>query len=151
MIDSIGRRAIQRQIEDLNRTDRVVVYLPNYEECTESGCGFDPISRSAKNINCIACNGEGRTVVWSNCYLWGRVAWTDVGRPRFGGTVTTEELGDLTFETRLLHKPLLEDVRDGEGAYLEVDGKHLRVMSVDTNRVEGRTNAVVRCEIVRDD
>ena len=151
MIDSIGRRAIQRQIENLNRNDRVAVNIPIYEECTEDNCGFDAISRTAKNINCIACGGKGRFATWSTAYLWGRAAWTDVGRPRFGGTVTTEELGDLTFETRIIHQPLLEDVRDSEGAYLEVDGRHLRVMSVDTNRIEGKTSAVARCEIIRDD
>jgi hypothetical protein len=149
MISSLGRRRVQAEIENLNQNDRISVWIPSYTECTT--CGFDPISRSGKDISCPECDGAGRTVMWATAYLSCRVSWTDVGRPRFGGIVTTEELGDATVETRLPHKGLLEDARDGEGAYLEIDGRHLRVMSVDSNRIEGKTTVVARCEIIRDD
>lgn len=151
MINSLGRRHVKREIESLNMNDRIVAWIPSYTECTAEGCGFDPISRSAKNISCTTCNGTGRTATWAKSYLNCRAAWTDVGRPRYGGFVTTEELGDATVETRIVHKKLLEDVRDGEAAYVEIDGRHLRVMSVDANRVEGKTTVVARCEIIRDD
>lgn len=151
MNSSLGRRHIKREIESLNLNDRVAIFIPSYTECTAEGCGFDAISRSAKNISCATCDGKGRTATWAKAYLNCRVSWTDVGRPRYGGFVTTEELGDATVETRLVHKELLEDVQDGENAYIEIDGRHLRVMSVDVNRVEGKTTVVARCEIIRDD
>ena len=150
MISGLARRRLQREIEDLNRNDRIAVCIPSYTNCTASGCGFDALSRSGKNISCTVCDGTGRIATWARAYLYGRAAWTDVGRPRFGGMATTEELGDATFETRLLHKELLEDVRDSEGAYIELDGRKLRVMSVDSNRVEGKTTCVIRCEVVKD-
>lgn len=149
MISSLGRRRIKREIEGLNRNDRIVAWIPFYTNCT--ACGFDAVSRSAKDISCTTCDGEGRTVTWASAYLNCRVSWTDVGRPRFVGGVTTAELGDATFETRLVHKELLEDLRDKENAYVEIDNRRLRVMSVDVNRIEGKTTVVARCEIIRDD
>ncbi len=150
MISSLGRRHIQQEIENLNSNDRIVVWIPAYTDCTAAGCGFDAVSRSGKNISCVTCGGKGRTATWAKSYVTGRASWTDVGRPRFGGTVTTDELGDATFETKLVHKYLLETVRDKENAYLELDGKHLRVMSVDVNRIEGKTTVVARCEIIHE-
>lgn len=150
MISGLARRRLQKEIENLNRNDRIAVFIPAYENCTASGCGFDALSRSGKNISCTVCGGTGRTVSWVRAYLYCRAAWTDVGRPRFGGMATTEELGDATLETRLVHKELLADVRDSENAYVELDGRKLRVMSVDENRVEGKTTCVARCEIIKD-
>lgn len=150
MIHSIGRRILQRQIEDLF-TDTVVLYLPRWRECTATGCGFDAKSRAGKNPSCVACGGKGRTATWATSRIRARVSWTDVGRPRYVGTVTTEELGDATFQTKLVWKEVLEDIREGEGAYVLIDGRHLRIMSLDYNRVEGQTTVVARCEIVRDD
>ena len=149
MIYSVGRRQLQRQIESLNRNDRIYLWIPSYEDCAE--CGFDKKSRAATDISCSVCGGTGRVATFATARLSCRVSWTDVGRPRFGGSVTTEELGDATVETRIVHKELLEDVRDVEDAYLEIDGRQLRVMSVDINRVEGRTSVVARCEIIRND
>ena len=151
MINSLTRRWIKREIETLNMNDRIVAWIPSYTDCTASGCGFDPISRSAKNISCTVCNGTGRVASWATSYITCRFAWTDVGRPRYGGFVTTEELGDATFETRLSYRELLYDLRDEENAYVEADGKCLRVMSVDDNRVEGKTTVVARCEMVRNE
>jgi hypothetical protein len=151
MISSLGRRGIKREIEGLNMNDRIVAWIPSYTDCTASGCGFDAVSRAGKDISCTTCNGTGRTQTWASTYLSCRFAWTDVGRPRFVGIVTTEELGDATIETRLVHKYLLEDLRDKEGAYVEADGRNLKIRSVDVNRVEGKTAVVARCEIVRDD
>lgn len=149
MIQSLGRRHIQRQIEDLNTNDRVALGIPSYSNCPD--CGYDEKSASGKNISCLTCNGTGRVTTWANAYLRGRVSWTDVGRPRFGGVVGTEELGDATFETRLVNKELLEDVRDSEKAYIEIDNRRLRIMSVDPNRIEGKTTVVARCELIRNE
>lgn len=151
MISSLGRRYIQRTIENLNKNDRISAWVPIYADCTETGCGFDDVSRSAKNISCVVCQGTGRVETTARTYLTGRVAWTDVGRPRFGGVVATEDLGDATVEVKLAHKGLMDTVKDRENAYLSIDGRHLRVMSVDVNRVEGKTTCVARCEIVRKD
>jgi len=147
MIRGLGRRRIQRQIEDLNTNDRVVLWVPAYSDCPT--CGYDEKSRAGKDISCSTCNGSGRTVSWYTATIVGRVAWTDVGRARFGNVVGTDELGDATFETRLVHKELLEDMRDSEDAYIEIDTRRLRVMSVDFNRVEGKTTVVIRCEMIR--
>lgn len=150
MIGSLGRVRIRHEIEGLNLNDRIVAWIPAYTECAETGCGFDPISRSAKNISCAVCSGTGRTETWGKTYISCRASWTDVGRPRFGGVVTTDILGDATLETRLPHKELMENLRDKEGAYIDLDGRHLRVMSVDVNRIEGKTNVVARCEIIHE-
>lgn len=150
MISNLGRVRVKKQIEDLDRADRITAHIPRYEDCTASGCGFDQKTRTARNVACPVCSGKGRTETWLHGYFSVRVAWTDVGRPRFGGTVTTEELGDCTVTSRLQNKSLLETVRDSENAYLLVDGRRLRVMSVDIARVEGATSVVARCEIVRE-
>lgn len=147
MIRGLGRRRIQREIENLNTNDRVSFWIPGYSDCPD--CGYDEKSASAKNISCLTCNGTGKTVVWATANIVGRVSWTDVGRPRFGNAIGTDELGDATFSTRLLHKELLEDMRDSENAYIEIDNKRLRVMSVDANRIEGKTTVVARCEMIR--
>jgi len=149
VISGLGRRRTQKQIEDLNTNDRVAFWIPSYSDCPD--CGYDEKSAAGKNISCLTCNGTGRVTVWSTAYIHGRVAWTDVGRPRFGGLIGTEELGDATFETRLAYKGLLEDVRDSERAYIEIDSRRLRVMSVDPNRIEGKTTVVARCELIRND
>ena len=149
MISGLGRRRIQKQIESLNTNDRVALFIPSYYDCPD--CGYDEKSGAGKNITCLTCNGTGRVERWATAYIFGRVAWTDVGRPRFSGVVGTEELGDATFETRLANKELLEDVRDSEKPYIEIDGRRLRVMSVDANRIEGKTTTVARCELIRND
>lgn len=149
MIHHLGRRIVQRQVEDL-MNDIVVLYKPDWRECTATGCGFDAKSRSAKNPSCVACEGRGRTAVWATSRIKAIVSWTDVGRPRFGGHVTTGELGDLWFETRLAWHEVLDSIRKSEGAYVLVDDKKLRIVSLDYNRVEGRTSVVARCEIVRE-
>lgn len=149
MISSVSRRHIQRQIEDLNINDRVTLAIPSFSDCPD--CGYDEKSAAGKNIACLTCNGTGRVTSWAYAYLRGRVSWTDVGRPRFANAVGTEELGDAVFETRLVHKELLEDMRDLERAYIEIDRRKLRVMSVDPNRVEGKTSVVARCELIRND
>ena len=149
MISSIGRQRIKNELNRLNLNDLVSALVPKYRDCTETGCGFDEESRSAKDISCPACLGTGRLVTWTGSYVHGRVAWTDVGRPRFGGAVTTDELGDATFTTKLAYLHLLEVVRDTENAYLEIDDRRLRVISVNANRVEGRTSVVARCQLMR--
>lgn len=148
MISSLGRLRVKKQVEDLDRADRITAHIVRFQDCT--ACGFDQKTRTARNIACPVCNGKGRTETWLRGYFSARVGWTDVGRPRFGGTVTTAELGDCTVTTRLQNKDLLETVRDGENAYLLVDGRRLRVMSVDIARVEGATSVVARCEIIRE-
>jgi hypothetical protein len=150
MISSIGRRRIQNEIDSLNLNDLVAARIPKYRDCTETGCGFDEESRAAKDISCPVCLGKGRVATWIGTYVRGRVSWTDVGRPRFGGAVTTDELGDVTFTTKQVYQPLLEVVRDTENAFLEIDGKKLRVISVDPNRIEGKTSVVSRCKLMRD-
>jgi ribosomal protein L37AE/L43A len=147
VISGLGRRGIQKQSEDLF-CDRVEIFIPSYTDCTV--CGFDAVTRSAKDISCTTCNGTGRTETWATATIRARASWTDVGRPRFGGAVTTEDIGDAWITVRLAHKTLMEDVRDSENAYVLLDGRRLRVTSVDVNRVEGRTTCVARCEIVRD-
>jgi len=115
MIRGLGRRRIQRQIEDLNTNDRVVLWVPAYSDCP--ACGYDEKSRAGKDISCSTCNGSGRTVSW--------------------------------YTATIVHKELLEDMRDSEDAYIEIDTRRLRVMSVDFNRVEGKTTVVIRCEMIR--
>jgi hypothetical protein len=148
MISGLGRAKIKEFIHALH-TDRVSVYIPAYTNCTAEGCGFDAVSRSAKNQACTTCLGKGRTIVWRHTYLAVRASWTDVGRPRYGGVVTTADLGDATLAVRHEHKGLFEQARDAEGAYVLLDERKLRVMSVDVNRVEGVTSVVVRLEIIR--
>jgi hypothetical protein len=148
MISSLGRVKIKREIEKLNLNDRIVAYIPSYTACPD--CGFDATGRSAKDISCATCGGEGRLATWASTYLLCRVSWTDVGRPRYTGAVASTELGDATFEVGMAYKVLIERLRDEEGAYVEVDGRKLRVVSVNVNRIEGTTNVVARCEIIHD-
>jgi hypothetical protein len=131
-------------------SQRCVCYLPATTLCTASGCGFDNFTYSGKNPACTVCNGTGKVTTWNTARVTVRVAWVDPARITFVRGVPTGEIGDVVLQAYNHDADLFETVQDTDGAYVLVDGKHVKPFAITVQRVESLTSIMVACNVVNE-
>lgn len=125
---------------------QVTVCIPAQTECPD--CGWDEFTQSGKDVACTTCDGEGKVTTWQKSRVSVRVMWVDEAAPRFG-LVTSGDIGDVWLSAMTVFKSLFEEVEETDHAYILVDNKTVKPISVGYNRVEGQTSVDVRCKIVK--
>ena len=128
---------------------RVTGHIPSTTECTATGCGFDVLSRSGKNVSCTECGGTGQITSWATAYFTCRVSWNYPAATSIWKGVVSGELGDVIIQTRIANKELMESFMEIDGAYIDIDDHRVKPRSVTLNQVEGFTSLDVRCDLVK--
>jgi len=138
------RLGIRQAIEHIAATSPMELHIPQYEECSAPGCGYDEVLGSAKDQNCLVCEGRGRIRNEAVASLMGRVAWLDHRQQGVYMSMPTGETADVEVQIGIQYEGLFYRVLNTEGAYVLIDGKRLTIKSITPNRVEGKTSLDVR-------
>jgi hypothetical protein len=131
-------------------TSKIVCYVPATTDCTAVGCGFDNFTYSAKNPACTVCSGKGKITTWSTARLTVRISWVDPARLTFVRGVPTGEVGDVILQAPYHDRDLFETILELDNAYVLVDDKHVKPISVTVDRVEAPTTILVPCKLVNE-
>jgi len=125
---------------------QVVVCIPSQTDCPV--CGWDEFTQSAKDVSCPTCKGTGKVTNWRKSRVSARVMWVDEAAPRFG-LVTSGDIGDVWLSAMPVFKDLFDKVEETDHAYILVDRKTVKPISVGYNEVQGSTSVDVRCKITK--
>lgn len=144
---SISHTHVRREVQNFmrQRTQRVSIHIPSKTDCPD--CGFDEFTQSGKDVACTTCKGAGKVTTWHKSHSSARVMWIDPAAPRWG-TMASGPVGDAWLSVPLEYESLYNKVKDTDDAYILVDGKKVKPISIDANRVEGKSSLDVRCEVV---
>ena len=127
------------------RSQRVIILIPSKADCPD--CGFDEFTQSGKDVACTTCDGTGKVTTWHTSHSSARVMWIDPAAPVWG-RMASGPVGDVWLSVPLEYESLYDKVKDTDDAYILVGGKTVKPMSIDANRVEGKSSLDVRCEVV---
>lgn len=143
---SISQIHVRREVQDFQRqrTQRVIIYVPSKTNCPD--CGWDEFTQSGKDVACTTCNGTGKVTTWYKSHSSARVMWIDPAAPVWGA-MASGPVGDVWLSVPLEYESLYDKVKDTDDAYILVDGKTVKPISIDPNRVEGKSSLDVRCEV----
>ncbi len=144
---SISQLHVRKEVNHFmrQRSQRVVIYIPLKTDCPD--CGWDEFTQSAKDVSCTTCGGGGKVITWYKSRSSARVMWIDPSSPIWG-TMASGPVGDVWLSVPLSYESLYERVKDTDDAYILVDSKTVKPISIDANRVEGKSSLDVRCEVV---
>lgn len=142
---------IRQTVERIAATSQIELRIPRYEECSAPGCGYDDVLGSAKDQNCLICEGRGRIRNEAVAAIMGRVAWLDHRQQGVYMSMPTGETADVEVQIGLQYEGLFYQVLKTEGAYVLIDGKRLTIKSITPNRVEGKTSLDVRLAMTNPD
>lgn len=143
--------AMRQTVQGIASTSQIELRIPQYEECSAPGCGYDSVLGSAKDQNCLICEGRGRVRNEAVAVLMVRVAWLDHRQQGVYMSMPTGETADVEIQVGLQYEDLFYRVLKTEGAYVLVDGKRLTIKSITPNRVEGKTSLDVRLAMTNPD
>lgn len=146
---SISQIHVRREVQQFQRqrTQRVSLHIPSKTNCTEPGCGWDEFTQSGKDVACLACNGTGKVTTWYVSHSSARVMWIDPAAPVWG-TMASGPVGDVWLSVPLEYESMFDTVKDTGGAYILLDGRTVKPIKSDPNRVEGKSSQDVRCEVI---
>ena len=144
MKPKISNLGIRKDIEGL-MPHTVSLHWPSKTDCPD--CGFDEFTQSGEDVACTTCNGTGKVTTWYPSHAKCRIKWIDLAQPMWG-QMASGPVGDVWLQMPYRFKSLAEKIKDTDGAYITVDSKTVKPISVDVNRVEGITTTDVRCEVV---
>jgi hypothetical protein len=147
ILSGIERSYMVSTAEDIFSTN-ILLVIPESVPCTAVGCGLDSFGQGGLNISCPVCDGTGRIVTITKAKLWARVSIIAAGVIVNWQGVSSGELGDIQFQGKLRDGHLYRKVMDNPDAYILLDGKKNRPVSVVDNRVEGKVSVDVRCKLV---
>lgn len=144
---SISHIHVRREVQDFmrQRTQRVSIHIPSKTDCPD--CGFDEFTQSGKDVACTTCDGTGKVTTWYISHSSPRVMWIDPAAPVWG-RMASGPVGDVWLSVPLEYESLYDRVKDTDDAYILVAGKTVKPMSIDANRVEGKSSLDVRCEVI---
>ena len=144
---SISQIHVRREVQDFmrQRSQRVIILIPSKTDCPD--CGFDEFTQSGKDVACTTCNGTGKVTTWYSSHSSARVMWIDPAAPVWG-RMASGPVGDVWLSVPLEYESLYDKVKDTDDAYILVDGKTVKPISIDANRVEGKSSLDVRCEVI---
>jgi hypothetical protein len=142
---------MRQTVERIASTSQIELRIPQYEECPAPGCGYDSVLGSAKDQNCLICEGRGRIRNEAIAVLMGRVAWLDHRQQGVYMSMPTGETADVEVQIGIQYEGLFYRVLNTEGAYVLIDGKRLTIKSITPNRVEGKTSLDVRLAMTNPD
>lgn len=126
---------------------RVTAYLAQESDCTEPGCGWDPLSQSGKRMDCPICHGQGKTVTFQTYVVRARVVWGANAFAYFKPSPGVE-LGDVTLGIVPSDTSVIEAVLQEASSYLIVDGKTVRPTNTSPSVVPGIEESVlVSCNL----
>lgn len=145
---SISHIYVRREVQDFQRqrSQRVSIHIPSRTNCPD--CGFDEFTQSGKDVACTTCNGTGKVTTWYVSHSSARVMWIDPAAPVWG-TMASGPVGDVWLSVPLEYEDMYDKVKDTDGAYILIDGRTVKPVSIDANVVEGKSSLDVRCEITR--
>jgi len=109
---------------------RVAVQMPTETNCPAADCGWDDFQQSAKKADCLTCGGVGKLITWQTYYLRARVSWTALMQLTFLAPTPGVEQGDVLLTIAQQDLYLVELVQKTARAYLIVDAKTVRPVSV---------------------
>ena len=139
-----GNLGVRKDVEGL-MFNTVSLHYPSRTNCLD--CGFDEFTQSGEDVACTTCNGTGKVTTWYVSHAKCRIKWIDPAQPMWG-TMASGPVGDVWLQMPYRFKSLAEKIKDTDGAYITVDDKTVKPISVDVNRVEGKTTVDARCEVV---
>ena len=144
---TISQLHVRRDIEDLQNT-RVSIHIPSRSNCPD--CDYDVFTGASEDIACLTCNGAGKVTTWIVSMATVRVMWIDEAAPRWGA-LSSGPVGDLWIQAPYHYNALFQKVKDEDDAYIAVDDRKVKPISITRMRVEGISSLDVRCEIVHDE
>lgn len=138
---------IRREVQDFmrQRSQRVSIHIPSRTNCDV--CGFDEFTQSATDVACTTCQGTGKITTWYVSHSSARVMWIDPAAPVWG-TMSSGPVGDVWLSVPYEYESMYDKVKDTDGAYILVDGKTAKPISIDPNIVEGVSSLDVRCQLI---
>ena len=139
---------VRREVQDFmrQRSQRVSVHIPSRTNCPD--CGFDEFAQSGTDVACETCEGTGKVTTWYVSHSSARVMWIDPAAPVWG-TMASGPVGDVWLSVPYEYESMFDKVKDTDGAYILVNNRTAKPISIDTNIVEGVSSLDVRCQIIK--
>jgi hypothetical protein len=124
MIRGYERHRIRGTMQRLRRTfRRVWVLLADLSRCEASDCGFDELTQSGINPNCLSCKGTGRVITYRPHEVKARIKVFDfVELQGAGAAPPGVELGDVALYVRLHDKKTFSTCNLDTYSYVVLEG-----------------------------
>jgi len=130
MLGPGDRHAIDKTLRGVRANYRSfhLVYPASKTECT--ACGFDELTQSAQDVNCLTCNGVGYTFTWTTLEVYGRLQYYDFVTLAASGLPPGIELGDAVSYVSEDVKGAAIEVRSSPYGYALIDSNRFRPYSI---------------------